>query len=261
MTTCTKLATISIVTTVRNGAETLRHCLESVAGQTVPIDHIVVDGGSTDGTLELLRKAQTISRAAGHNFRWITGPDQGIYDGMNKGIGLAAGDVIGTLNADDFYPTPHVLEKVAAVFDDPAVDACYGDLFFVQEKNSAFRVVRSWRAGACSLQRFYWGWMPPHPTFFVRRQVYARHGLYRLDLGTASDYELMLRFVVNHRISIRYIPAVIVHMRAGGVSTRSLKSRWAAHRMDRQAWRANGLTPYPWTVTLKPLRKVSQWFC
>jgi glycosyltransferase len=194
---------------------------------------------------------------------------------MNKGIRLATGEVVGTLNADDFYPHPRVLESVALVFNDPAVEACYGDLVFVKEQvpsaaalsaavfpsGSAFRVVRSWRAGPCTPRRFYWGWMPPHPTFFVRRRAYERYGLYRLDLGTAADYELMLRFVVKHGISIRYVPEVLVNMRAGGVSTHGLANRLAAHRMDHQAWRENGLKPYPWTVILKPLRKIGQLFC
>lgn len=275
------MTTLSIVTAVRNGAETLRHCLDTVAGQTIPVDHVVVDGGSTDETLELLRRAEAAPSARKGRFRFVTGRDKGIYDGMNKGIALASGDVIGTLNADDFYPNPQVLEKVSAVFDDPAVDACYGDLVFVRELASpvdyfaplphkaaggvgnfpdpaAFRIVRSWRAGVGSLRRFYWGWMPPHPTFFVRRQVYARCGFYRLDMGTAADYELMLRFVVKHGMSIRYIPEVIVYMRVGGVSTRGPGNRLAAHRMDRLAWRVNGLQPYPWTVAFKPLRKVGQ---
>jgi len=121
------------------------------------------------------------------------------------------------------------------------------------------RVVRYWRAGRFKRSSIYWGWMPPHPTFFVRRRVYDAFGRFRLDLGTAADYELMLRFLLQHSIRCSYIPVVQVKMRIGGVSSRSLKNRLRAHRRDREAWRVNGLRPYPWTIPMKPLRKLGQW--
>jgi len=197
---------------------------------------------------------------------------------MNKGIALAKGDVIGFLHADDFYAGPRVLARVAAVFADPAVACAYGDLVFVktspgamngredalQLRNGEFflpdeRVVRRWKAGELSARSFHWGWMPPHPTFFARRAVYDRLGVFRLDLGTAADYEFMLRCLLKQRLIARYIPEVMVKMRTGGASNASLKNRLAANRNDRKAWKVNGLRPYPWTLWLKPLRKVGQW--
>jgi glycosyltransferase len=147
---------------------------------------------------------------------------------------------------------------VRAAFADPAVAACYGDLCYVDRTDPA-RVVRYWRAGAFRPERFRQGWMPPHPTFFVRRRLYAELGVYREDLGTAADYELMLRFL-KHGVRLAYIAEVLVHMRRGGASNASWRARLAANRMDRQAWRVNGLRPYPWTTWVKPLRKVGQWW-
>ena len=118
--------------------------------------------------------------------------------------------------------------------------------------------MRHWQSGAFKRDRFKWGWMPPHPTFFVRRSVYERFGLFRLDMGSAADYELMLRLLFRHRITAAYIPEVLVRMRAGGVSNASLANRLRANRMDRLAWAVNGLAPYPWTLMLKPLRKLPQ---
>jgi glycosyltransferase involved in cell wall biosynthesis len=263
---------ISVITVVRNGVGAIRNCLASVHWQTMVAEHIVVDGQSTDGTLRILTEAQ----AAYPRLRIISEPDQGIYDALSKGIQRAQGDVIGCLNADDFYAGPKVLERVAGVLSDPAVDSCYGDLDYVgaqicnghtvrlEQTNGRFhlpdeQLIRRWPAGPMPPRGFHWGWMPPHPTFFVRRRVYERYGFFRLDLGTSADYELMLRFLVKHRISTRYIPELLVKMSLGGVSNCSIRNRLAANWNDRRAWRVNGLRPYPWTLLFKPIRKLKQW--
>lgn len=243
---------ISIITATYNAGQTLADCLQSVAGQGVDVEHLIIDGASSDDTLQVVEAhrdkiAQVISER-----------DRGIYDAMNKGIALASGEVVGILNADDFYAAPDVLERVLACFADPAVDACYGDLRYVAFEDPQ-RTVRFWRSGSFRPQRFYWGWMPPHPTFFVRRSVYERFGRFNLDLGSAADYEIMLRFLLRHRVHAVYLPKVLVHMRTGGVSNASLGNRLRANRNDRKAWAVNGLKPYPWTLTMKPLRKVGQW--
>jgi glycosyltransferase len=177
---------------------------------------------------------------------------------MNKGIHMATGDVIGILNADDFYADDCVLESVAEVFEDSKVDCCYGDLEYV-DRNDPENVVRRWTAGAYNRGKWYQGWMPPHPTFFVRRRIYEKYGLYRLDMGTAADYELMLRFLLKHGIATRYIPRVLVKMRIGGLSNVSLKNRVQANLMDRKAWKVNEMKPKPWTLWMKPVSKVGQW--
>jgi len=254
---------ISIITAVLNGAATIADCLASVSCQSHAVEHIIVDGGSTDGTLEIVaRLASDDSRVT----RVVSGPDKGIYDAMNKGIALASGDVVGILNADDFYAGPEVLAKVAGIFADESIDACYGDLVYVKDcstfevRGSTFKTVRYWKAGEFKAGKFYHGWMPPHPTFFVRRRVYEHFGTFDPAFGSAADYELMLRLLLSHGVSMAYIPEVLVKMRVGGTSNATLKNRLRANRMDRLAWKANGLKPYPWTLYMKPLRKLDQWF-
>jgi glycosyltransferase involved in cell wall biosynthesis len=244
---------ISIVTVVLNGVSTIRGCIESVQSQSVPAEHIIVDGGSTDGTLEM------VDRSRSARTRLIPGPDGGIYDAMNKGIFAGSGEVVGILNADDFYAHGEVLAKVAEVFGDTAVESCYGDLAYVDVVDTN-RVVRFWRAGPYDVSRFYRGWMPPHPTFFVRRAAYGKYGFFNLSLGTSADYELMLRFLLRHRITIRYIPETLVKMRVGGKSNASIANRLRANRMDRLAWKVNGLRPRPWTMFLKPISKIPQYW-
>jgi glycosyltransferase len=242
---------ISVVTVVRNGAATILDCLVSVAAQSHPAEQIVIDGASTDGTAELVRGFRPPVA------RLVSEPDGGIYEAMNKGIALAAGEVIGTLNADDLYADARVLGEVAAAFDDPAVDLTYGDLEYVDRADPS-RVVRRWHAGVLGPQSFLRGWMPPHPTVFVRRRVYERFGVFAPALGTAADYELLLRLLLRHRVRAAYLPRVLVRMRRGGASNYSLGARLRAHRMDRRAWEVNGLRPRPWTLPLKPLRKIGQ---
>jgi glycosyltransferase len=176
---------------------------------------------------------------------------------MNKGIKMAAGEIIGILNADDIYAHDQVLAHVARILSNPDIDCCYGDLKYVDKENSN-RVVRYWRSGKYLPRKFYWGWMPPHPTFFARKKFYDKFGSFNQKLGSSADYELMLRFLLKNKLKAEYIPEVMVHMRTGGRSNIFLKNRFVANRMDRQAWRVNDLTPYPWTIICKPLRKIPQ---
>lgn len=245
---------LSVITVSLNNAATVETTLVSVAGQTfTTIEHIVVDGGSTDGTLEI------INRYRAGLAHVLSGADNGIYDAMNKGIALASGDVVGILNADDFYADNNVIAQIASVFENDQVDACYGDLEYVDTLNTS-QVSRYWRSGAYRPERFYQGWMPPHPTFFARRELYEKYGNFNLALGSSADYELMLRFLLKHKARTVYIPDVLVKMRTGGVSNASLGNRLRANRMDRLAWRLNGLHPRPWTMYMKPLSKLSQFF-
>lgn len=245
---------ISVVTVTRDCSDTVGDCLDSVARQSCQNrEHIVVDGASRDGTLSLLESRR------GQLAVLVSEPDKGMYDALNKGVTHAKGEVVGLLHADDCYADDQVLTRVAEVFADPKVEACYGDLEYVVAQDMS-KVVRYWQAGTFNPGKFYQGWMPPHPTFFVRRHVYEQYGLFNLDMGTAADYELMLRFLLRHRIHTAYIPKVLVKMRVGGMSNTSLKNRIAANLMDRKAWQVNGLKPHLWTLWLKPLRKISQWW-
>ena len=244
---------ISIITATLNSADTLASCLVSVRRQGVDVEHILIDGGSTDATLDIAGSYKN------NIAKLVSEPDQGIYDAMNKGIQMATGEVIGILNADDFYPSSNVLSRVEEAFTDENIDACYGDLVYIDGKDKN-KVKRFWHSGEFNPRKFYQGWMPPHPTFFVRASVYKKYGLFNLDLGSAADYEIMLRFLLKHQINVVRVPMVMVYMRAGGVSNAKVSDRLAANRMDRKAWVVNGLRPYFWTLYAKPLRKVGQWW-
>ena len=245
---------LSIVTIAYNSAATIETTIQSVAAQSFPeIEHVVVDGGSTDGTVEILE------RGNGGVDKFISEPDDGIYDALNKGIRLATGDVIGFLHTDDFFRDKGVVERIARAFGDDSVDAVYGDCVYVDSSDTD-RVTRYWRTGNYRKGAFRRGWMPPHTTFFARRSCYERLGLYRTDFRSAGDYELMLRFIHKEEIRLRYIPEVLVVMREGGTSNRSLKNRVRANNEDRRAWTVNGLTPPFYTRYLKPLRKINQYW-
>lgn len=242
---------VSIITATFNSASTIADTMQSVGEQDYPlIDHIIVDGASNDNTLEIIKEFA-------HHISVISEKDEGIYDAMNKGIRAAKGDIIGILNSDDMYMGPDVISTVVDVFQDPAVQCCYADLQYVDYRN-AKRITRVWRSGYYKSNSFYWGWMPPHPTFFVRKSVYERLGLYNKDMRSAADYEMMLRLLLHHQLKTSYIPRTIVKMRTGGVSNASVKNRIRANREDREAWRINGLKPYFFTLYLKPLRKITQ---
>jgi len=245
---------ITIITVVRNGVGTIADCMASVGQQVYhDIEHIVIDGGSTDGTTDVIREKGK------HLARFITEPDGGIYDALNKGLRLATGEVIGILHADDLFASAQVLSQVGRLLSDDATDVCYGDLLYV-DRNDTSKVIRYWRSGQYGPRSFYWGWMPPHPTFFVKRTVYEKHGLFDPVMGSAADYELMLRFLLKNNVRAAYIPEVLVKMRVGGTSNASLANRLRANRNDRNAWKVNGLRPYPWTLLLKPARKIPQYF-
>ncbi len=245
---------ITVLTPVRNGAETIKHCLETVNNQSINSEHLIIDGESSDGTVQILERYRDETGIC-----FVSEPDRSVYDALNKGILAAEGSIIGVLHADDFYADEKVLEMVTNVFKDDAIESCYGDLEYVSIEDST-RVVRRWVSKPYDPKRFYMGWMPPHPTFFVRRRIYEKYGLYRLDMGTAADCELMLRLLFKHRISTIYIPKVLVKMRIGGMSNSSIGNRLAAHLMDRKAWKVNGLKPKPWTLLMKPLSKIGQFF-
>jgi glycosyltransferase len=177
---------------------------------------------------------------------------------MNKGIRLATGDIVGILNSDDVYAHQNVLANVSHLFHNSEIDLCYGDLVYVA-KEDLTKIVRYWRGGPFDAQRIYNGWMPPHPTFFVRRRVYERYGLFNLDAGIAADYELMLRFLLKYSLLSGYIPDVFVKMRLGGVSNASLSARLANAQSAKLAWKLIGLQPRPWTLPLRAFRKLWQY--
>jgi glycosyltransferase involved in cell wall biosynthesis len=243
---------VSIVTASFNSSATITDCLKSVASQTYPAEHIIVDGASTDNTLELVHKISP-------SVRILSEPDDGIYDAMNKGIRLATGDIVGILNSDDFYAGPQVLEKVLTQFQKSGADALFADLVYVRPNNLE-RVVRYYSGAGFTPAKFAWGWMPPHPTFFVRRELYERYGLFRTDYKIAADYELTTRLLARHNVKYSYLPEVIVRMRTGGVSTNSLLSNWILNREILRACAENGIRTNMVKVYSKYFRKVMQLF-
>lgn len=242
---------VTVITPVLDRARVVGDCLASVCAQTHPdVEHVVVDGGSTDGTLAVARAGL---RPGG---RLLTGPDRGIYDALNKGIAAATGDIVGTLGADDVYAAPDVLARVASCMEATGVDAVHGDLLYVRDDLTT--VVRTWRSSSFVPGRFLRGWMPPHPTFFVRREVFERLGAYDLRLRIAADYELMLRFLEHGDLRSSHVPELLVKMRVGGVSN---APRHLARKSLEDAYalwlNGHGLAA-PLAVVLKNLRKLPQ---
>ncbi len=242
---------VSIITISYNSATTIRDTIESVLSQDYPnIEYIIKDGVSKDGTLETIK-------SFGDKIRLISQPDKGIYDAMSQGVALATGDVVGIINSDDFYPDNQVVRRVVDTFQQHKTDAVYGDLQYI-DFNDKSKIVRDWKSGEYSKERFLNGWMPPHPTFFLKKSIYDKFGLYDASFKSAGDYELMLRMLYKNNISAAYIPHVQMHMRTGGVSNVTLKNRIRANREDRRAWKINGLKPRFYTLFAKPLSKLGQ---
>jgi len=243
---------VSVITVVYNGAKTIEQTISSVIEQDYAnLEYLVIDGGSTDGTLEILEKYKPYIDV------FISEPDRGLYDAINKGIRKASGDIIGILHSDDIYASRNVLAKVAHAFKKTDVDSVYSDLIYVRRSNPS-KVVRNWKAGEFKRDQFLNGWMPPHPTFFVRRKFFQMYGEYDISFKNAADYELMLRFLYKHELSTLYIPEVFIKMRMGGESNRSIKNRLRANREDALAWKKNSLQPKLYTRFLKPLSKLKQ---
>ncbi len=245
---------ISIITAVYNRASTIASAIETVLSQQdVDIEYIIVDGNSTDGTRDVVLQYQ--DRIA----KYICESDSGIYDALNKGIRASTGDIVGFLHADDLLAGPHVIRQVADVFKDSTIEAAYGDLTYVTADRPE-HIVRYWKSKAFRLNRFRWGWMPPHPTVYLRREKYLELGGYRDDFQISADYELLVRMMFKHRLKTAYIEDVLVKMRLGGKSNASMGNRLLANREDSLAWTVNGLYPPIGLQLLKPLRKLRQYW-
>jgi glycosyltransferase involved in cell wall biosynthesis len=245
---------VSIITICYNSEATIRETITSVLSQSyADIEYIIVDGASKDSTCEIVRSfGDKISM-------FVSERDKGIYDAMNKGVKLATGDVIGILNSDDFYADANVVSDIVHTFEKTGAQGVFADLVYVDRENIN-KVTRTWKSGLYKEGKFLFGWMPPHPTFFVKREVYEAYGHYTTELRSSSDYEFMLRVIHKEKIRVGYLPRVITKMRVGGQSNVTLANRKKANREDRRAWEMNGMKPYFFTIALKPLRKIHQFF-
>lgn len=243
---------ISIITVSLNNRSTIEDTIRSVIGQDYPhIEYILIDGGSTDGTLDIINRYR--SRIA----YVVSEPDKGIYDAMNKGIALSTGDVVGTLNADDVYADSQAVRTVAEEFLSRMVDVVYADLVIVKQ-NDLHKTIRYYDSSKCTLDKFSFGLMPAHPTFFVKKDHYQRCGMFKTDYLIAADFELVVRFLVKYKLTFSHIPRVLVRMRAGGVSTKNFKSNWILNREIVRACRENGIRTNIFKVLSKYCTKVFQ---
>ncbi len=245
---------VSIITVVFNAAGLIEQCISSVFDQSYGnIEYIIVDGGSTDGTVEVIKKyEQRISK-------WISAPDKGLYYALNKGLQMASGEITGFLHADDVYANNRIVETVVSEMTEYNVDGYYGDLLYVDRYNVE-KIVRYWKSSPYYDGLFKKGWMLPHPTLFLKRDIYNRYGFFNTDFRIAADYELMLRFFEKHKVSLHYIPEVFIKMRVGGVSNRSLKNIFRKTSEDYKAWKVNNLSGGWYTILLKNITKIPQFF-
>ncbi len=244
---------ISVITAVYNRVATIGDALDSVRAQTWPdVQHVVIDGASTDGTLEILQARR------GEVAVLVSEPDHGIYDALNKGIAHATGDVIGLMHSDDLYADEHVLADVAAAFADPQIDAVYGDLDYVAQGDTS-KVIRRWRSGEYTPSLLTRGWMPPHPTLYLRRQVIERWGAFDENYRIAADYDAILRYFGRGSIRPAYVPRVLVKMRVGGESNRSVGRVLRKSREDYSALRRNGVGGLA-ALARKNFSKLGQFF-
>lgn len=226
---------VSIITVTYNSAATLKDTIDSVAAQNYPnIEYIIIDGNSKDGTQDIIRSSNGVVS------KFISEPDQGLYDAMNKGIALASGDIVGIINSDDFYHRSDAISKIVEGFSDPKTECVFADIRFVAPDDLE-KTVRYYSSKRFNLGAFSWGFMPAHPTFFTYRKNYQKYGLYRTDYQIAADFELLVRFLYKYHLPYKYLNFDLMKMRLGGVSTASLKSTWIINQEDLRACRENGL--------------------
>ena len=246
---------ISIITVSYNSASTIKDTFDSIRIQNYNnIEYIVVDGGSIDETISIIENNNDIIS------NWISEKDNGIFDAFNKGIALASGDIVGILNSDDFYTNKNVISDVIKAFSDYKVDSVYGNLLYTDSVNTNI-IKRKWiDKTPYDRNKFKYGWMPAHPTFFVKKTKYILHGFFNTSLRGGGDYELMLRFLFKYKISSYHIPKILVRMRAGGNSNSSIKNRLRGIKDDVNAWKVNDLKHNYFISAMKIIRKFKQFY-
>ena len=244
---------VSIITVCFNNAETIEDTIRSVLSQYYKnIEYIIIDGGSTDGTLGI------ISKYKNNITKVISEPDNGVYDAMNKGIKLSSGDVIATLNADEFYANETIVCQMVEFIQSNNLDAAYGDVVYVKQDNIN-QLVRFWKTGEYLKNSFQRGWIIPHPAFFCRRKYFEQYGYFESGFKIAADFELMLRFIEKYQIKVGYLSKVIVKMRTGGKAN-VLRGIIRGNCEIIRSFRLNGLRLSPWFFIVKPITKISQLF-
>ncbi|WP_372755436.1 glycosyltransferase family 2 protein [Labilibaculum sp.] len=243
---------VTIITATYNSERYIVDCVESINNQEYPnITQVIIDGVSTDKTLELAKNIPNRITSI------ISEKDKGIYDAMNKGIHNANGSIVGILNSDDFYASQDVIAKVVSLFEKTGCDAVYGNLDFVDAEKTD-KVIRHWNSKAYKTGGFQKGWHPPHPTFFVKKEIYEKYGVFNTSLNVSADFELMLRFIEKHRIHVEYLDETLVKMRYGGESTGSLSKIIEGNRNVMKAFKINGISVSPFYPIVRLLPKIKQ---
>ncbi|MDI1323227.1 MAG: glycosyltransferase family 2 protein [Algoriphagus sp.] len=226
---------VSIITVTYNSDATLQHTIDSIAYQDYPdIEYIIVDGNSTDKTVSIIQDNSAIVSL------WISEPDTGLYDAMNKGIRMATGDIVGIINSDDFYHRVDAISQIVQAFEDSGEQSVYTDIRFVNPDNLD-KTVRYYNSKRFSLRKLKRGIMPAHPTFFTYRKNFEKFGYYRTDYKIAADFELLVRFLHKHKLGHHYLPIDLMKMRTGGLSTKSWKSNYIINQENYRACKENGL--------------------
>lgn len=244
---------VSIITATYNSAATVRDTLESVKQQNYDnIEHIIIDGASKDETLRIVEEYEHVAKV-------ISEPDKGIYDAMNKGVQQATGEVVGILNSDDFFASSSSVFKIMNTIQTQGVDCVYGDLVYVDEEETD-KIIRYWKSEEYDINNFLKGWQPPHPTFYVKKAVYDQYGLYDLSYKIGADTEFLIRVLNKHRISVAYIPEVLVNMRMGGASNENLNNRWTLIKEYHRAYKKNEVPYRFYTIPYRLLSKIPQYF-
>jgi glycosyltransferase involved in cell wall biosynthesis len=235
---------------VRNNKQTIKDAIDSVINQSYKnIEYIIIDGASTDGTIEVIKEYKNKVT------KFISEKDDGLYDAMNKGIRLATGDIVGILNSDDFYKDNFVIEKIMNIFKKESIDSMFADLIYVRAENLD-KTIRYFDSSKFKPSRFAYGFMPAHPTFFVKREVYEKYGLFRTDLKISADFDILVRFLYTHKITYRYLQEVLVKMRVGGVSTGGFRSKLLLNREVLQVCADNNIKTNLFKILLKYPHKI-----
>ncbi len=243
----------SIITATYNNRNTIADAINSVASQTYKnIEHIIIDGASTDGTLSIIKNTP------GKISKIISESDNGIYDALNKGIKNATGDIIVFLHADDIFAETKIIEKAAKLFEKKQTDSIYGDLRYVAKENTD-KTLRYWKSGEYSFSKLKKGWMPPHPTFFIKKEIYDKYGIFDTEFKIAADYDIILRFLGKHKISTAYLPEVITKMRIGGENNKNIKNIILKMKEDIKALKKNNIGGFH-TLVMKNITKIPQLF-
>jgi glycosyltransferase len=244
---------VSIITATYNSAKTIESAIESVVDQDYPyIEHIIVDGASSDNTVTIVKSYCTENK----NIVFSSEPDKGIYDALNKGVSLATGDVIGFLHSDDFFHDEQTLSKVMKIIKETKAEGVFGDLQYVNAEETS-KVVRYWKSKPFQSSLLQRGWMPAHPTLFLKKEVYAKHGNFDLNFKIAADYDFMLRILKDNNLNFEYLPEIITHMRVGGASNAmgNIKQKM---KEDLKALRKNNMSLPYFTLLRKNISKIPQ---